>query len=293
LPTGREQATHLSMEAIFIVVMALLVGARLIWVRVQARRRARRVYQDALTRALDDGILTEDEAGELEQLRLERNLTSAEVRMAAVALYRRALQDASADHQLTTAESERLDALQHELGLTEQDLRSDLTHLRRLRTLAAAAEGVLPTVECPIDLVTGETCHWIVHGTLAQVLGLPTGASGALAGVSMPVLDTEPFHARGERTLLRPSERILPFDLGAVIITSRRTVFQGAKRSVSVPHARLRNVVLFADGVGLEETAGTLRFFLVDDPELTASILLYAARARRLEIRPTRTDRSA
>jgi hypothetical protein len=293
LPSAAGGATHFAMEAAIIVLLAAAVIARLAWVRLQARRRARRVYHDALRRALEDGILTDEEAAGLEQLRAERSLTAAEVRMAAVALYRQTLQEAAADNRLTPEESEQLDRLQRELGLTEHDIRTDLNQLRRMRMLAAVADGQLPAVESPIDLVAGEQCHWVVAATLAQVLGLRARETDRFRAVVHPVLGAQSFHAVGERAALRPSDRILPFDLGPLIVTSRRTVFQGARRTVSVPHARVVNVLLLSDAIGIEETGGGIRYILVDDPELTAAILLHAARRRRLEIRPVHADSSA
>jgi hypothetical protein len=86
-------------------------------------------------------------------------------------------------------------------------------------------------------------------------------------------------------------------------ITSRRVVFQGARRTISIPHARLAKLALHADGVRLDEAASNhagpqdtavARYFMVDDPELTAAVTLHAARQRRSEIRPvTRSPRTA
>jgi hypothetical protein len=77
------------------------------------------------------------------------------------------------------------------------------------------------------------------------------------------------------------------------VITSRRVIFRGARRTVSVPHARIEQVTLYADGLRIEEIAQSARrYFLVDDPELACAILLQAARQRRAEIRPAKQSRS-
>jgi hypothetical protein len=275
------------MGVTIIIVLAIAIAVNLLLVRAAGRRRARRVYQVALERALEDGILTPDEVQELEHLRKDRQLTAREVRMAAVALYRRAIAAAAEDNVLTAEEDETLRRLQEQLGLSDEDLGSDdLLRVRRLRTLAAITSGRLPDVPCPIHLVTEESCHWVVHASLAQRLDLPA-RSPRLAGQRFAVLDTQPFHVQEPRDALRPSELILPIDLGALVVTSRRTVLQGARRTTSVPHARLQHVILYRDGIGIEENTGTVRYFLVDDPELTAAVVLYAARRRRAEIRPS------
>jgi hypothetical protein len=105
---------------------------------------------------------------------------------------------------------------------------------------------------------------------------------------------TNGFSAAGNREALRPREEILPVDLGMFVVTSRRAIFQGARRTVSVPHARLEHILLYQDGIRMDELGAESRgFILLEDAELTAAILLQAARRRREEIRPTRRGRTA
>jgi hypothetical protein len=253
------------------------------------RRRARADYQRLLQQALDDGVITPEELSELEAARAKGDLTPEEVRMAALAIYRVALRDAAADARLTPEEDATLKRLQEQLGLSEHDLGADFTRLSRLRMLARIAEGNLPEVHSPVPLVPDERCHWVVQGTLADRISLPQASRRALSGLTFDVLGSEPFAAAGERDGLRPAPDVLPSDIGALIITSRRTIFQGARRTVSVPHARAERLKLYADGIRLEEFAQSARrYFLVEDAELACAILLQAARIRRAEIRPAR-----
>jgi hypothetical protein len=279
------------MTTTLIILLAVTVVVNLLIARHRGRRRARRIYQHALERALADGVLTDAESAELAQLRADKDLSNREARMAALALYRNALHAAAADERLTPEEDRHLERLQQQLGLSTGDLGSDFLRVSRLRMLAAITESRLPEVACPIDLVTEERCHWVVHATLARRLDV--ARAGRIAGIHYQVLAAEPFHAHGERDALEPSEFVLPIDLGVLVVTSRRTVLQGAKRTVSIPHARLQAVVLFRDGVGLEEHNGNLALLIVDDAELTAAVILHAARQRRAEIRPASAGRTA
>jgi hypothetical protein len=231
---------------------------------------------------------------ELEAVRAKGALTADEVRMAALAIYRRTLSDAAADSRLTAEEDATLRRLQQQLGLTDHDLGRDQALLCRLRLLARIAEGNLPEVQAPVQLVPDERCHWVVQCTLADRISLAQHARGPLAGIGFEMQGGEPFAATGPRDELRPAEDILPSDLGTLVITSRRVIFRGARRTVSVPHARIDRVTLYADGVRIEEIAQSARrYFLVDDPDLTCAILLQAARLRRAEIRPARQSRTS
>lgn len=247
--------------------------------------RGRRLYQQHLERALADGILTEEEANELAEVREKGDLSAAEVRMVAVSLYRRALKDAIADSRITEEEDDTLRRLREQLALSDHDLAADVAQLQRIRVFAGVERGELPLVDAPTELAEGEICHWVVQGTLADQLIVP-GRRTALHAISFDIASTEPFSASGERSSLRPSEEILPRDIGLAVITNRRTLFHGAKRNVSVPHMKLRTLDLFQDGIALAETDPShSSFLLVNDPELTAAVLLCAARKRQNELR--------
>ena len=273
-------------------VLALTV-AGLTWL-VRRRRAARILYRRTLEHALADGVLTPEETAELARIREEADLTHAEVRMAARAIYRTALRSALADTRLTADEDAALTKLQHQLGLSHADVAEDAAQLARLRLLSRVETGELPSVEAPTTLVPHEVCHWVVQASLADRLDLPGRGRVPITGIDISINGGKPFSAAGRREALKPREDILPIDLGMFIVTSRRAIFQGTRRTVSVPHARLENLRLYADGIRIDEFGHEARgFVLVDDAELTAAILLQAARHRREEIRPTRRGRSA
>jgi hypothetical protein len=280
-------------SAALALLSLLVLGAGVIALFDARRRKARQIYQRQLESALADGSLTPEEIAELERLRTAKDLSAADVRTVARAVYRAALHDAISDQRLSPEEDQSLRQLQSQLGLSEAELEQDHTQLSRLRMLAQVTAGQLPTVEPPIPLGAQETCHWVVQCAFAERLGL-SRAADSLRGKRLNVADDAPFAVDTQRDALRPSEAILPIDLGVLAVTSRRTYFQGAKRSLSVPHARLEHITLHADGIRLDELGGNAKaYLLVDDAELTAAILLQAARRRRAEIKPLRPNRSA
>jgi hypothetical protein len=263
-----------------LAVAAVTAGA----VVRRKRHHNRRLYQQSLERALADGILTEEESRELASVREERDLSEAEVRMVALCLYRRALRDAVADSRITEAEGEGLKQLRAHLGLSDRDLREDAAQLQRIRLLAEIERDHLPHVEAPVTLAGGEECHWVIQARLADRLSTP-GRRSELHGISFDVASGPVFSAEGERSELKPSDEMLPTDMGVLVITNRRTLFRGARRTVNVPHMKLTSIDLFRDGVAVEEDDPVRRtFFIVDDPELTAAVLLRAGYRRRSEI---------
>lgn len=257
------------------------------------RRQNRRLYQQSLERALADGILTEEESRELKTVREQRDLSEAEVRMAALCLYRRALRDAMADARITAEEGEGLDQLRAHLGLSDDDLRQDAAQIQRIRLLAEIEHDRLPHVDAPVALAGGEECHWVIQARLADRLSTP-GRRSELRSIDFDVASGPIFSAEGDRSELKPSDEILPTDMGVLLVTNRRTLFRGARRTVNVPHMKLTSIDLFKDGLALEENEPVRRsFFIVDDAELTAAVLLRAAYRRRTELSGLTATRTA
>lgn len=275
-----------------IVALALIAGVGVVvWVS-RSRREARRLYRRTLEAALADGMLTHEEIDELDRIRREKDLTAAEVRLVARTIYKGALNAALSDEKLSPEEDQTLARLQLQLGLTDADLGEDSERLARLRLLASVDRGELPRVEPPMAMAPQEVCHWVVQATLADQLELPRRSRSAIAGVRLVAASTDPFSAAGTREALRPNEEILPVDIGMLIVTSRRVLFRGARRTRSFAYARLDHIVLYADGLRVVESGGNdSGYLLVEDAEVTAAILLRAARRRRGEIDPTRPKR--
>jgi len=280
-----------SIPLLLLLAAAIVIGGSL-WYS-HRRRNARRLYRSALERALADGSLSPEEIEELDRIREDRDIGPEEVRMVGRSIYRRALAAALSDSRLSPEEDESLARLQSQLGLSERDLGDDIETLARLRLLARVESGELPTVDTPVALVPHETCHWVVQAALAERIGQQRRGPIEIAGITQRVVGQTPFDAAGRREALRPNEEILPVDLGMFVVTSRRAIFQGARRNVTVPHARLDTITLYEDGLRLSESDDNVRgYILVDDAEVTSAILLQAARRRRDEIKPAH-DRSA
>lgn len=262
-----------------LAILALAVGLGRWLVLTRARSRRRAIYQGQLERAVADGVLTPDEVAQLEKLRADGALSDAEVRMAALAVYRRALGAAMADSRVTEDEAATLYHMQELLGLSDRDLAADAAHLRRMRLLAQVERGELPDVDAPVELPAGEAGHWTVQATLCERIAYSNRPPADPRALLFDVQSAAPFSAAGERETLGTSSSVMPVDLGVLVVTGRALRFRGVKSNLIVPHARLRRVALFRDGLRLDLADPIAsRYLLVGDPELTAAVLLLAAR---------------
>jgi len=265
-----------------IAAIALSVGRWL--AQSRRRRRQRSIYQRQLERAVADGVLTPEEVAQLEQLRAEGMLSDAEVRMAALAVYRRALAAAMADSRVTEDEDATLRRMRELLGLEEEDLAGDAAHVRRMRLLARIERGELPIVDTPIELPAGEAAHWVVQATLCERIAYSARPPAEPTNLLFETHGTEPFSAAGPRSPLGSASSVLPVDLGVLVVGARASRFRGAKSDLVIPHARLRRLALFRDGLRFDLSDPIAsRYFLLADPELSAAVLLLASRRARAQ----------
>ncbi len=278
---------------VLLVLLAALAGAGAALWLAGRRRQGRALYRAELEKALEDGVLTPEERAQLDRVRVERDLSEAEVRLAALALYRRALGEAMADSRVTAEEDRALARLQAQLGLTDADLAPERGHIERLHLLARLERGVLPVVGSPVALSPGDTAHWVVHATFCEWLGLPGRGRAEPAHLGFDVEDTQPFHADGPRGSLGSNPHVLPVDLGVLVVTGRALLFRGAKRRLDVPYARFVRLSLYRDGIRATLAGPATGFsFLTADPELTAAVLLRAARNSRQDDAPALRPRT-
>jgi len=275
-----------------ILSLVMLAASAAVFVR-QRRIRARELYEHHLEDALADGVLTEEEAEELASIREDRALAAAEVRMVALAIYRRALNQAASDSRITAEEEARLQKLQQQLSLSEHDLAEDRQQIQRVRLLARIERGVLPRVDAPVPLDDGEVCYFAVRARIAQRLSLPAAAAAPARFLRFHVDGAAPFVVNGARDPLAPREDVLPLDSGMLMITNRRLLFRGARKTITMSHIRVAQIDLYADAIRNQEDEGAAQLYLVDDPELTAAILLAAARQRLTELRGAIPGRTA
>lgn len=277
--------------AVLLAALAVLLALAAGWYLRQRRDEARALYEQQLEAALADGILTPEETAGLRELRASRELTEAEARMVALAIYRRALRDAAADARFTDDEQQLLARLQAQLGLTVEDLSADREQLHRLWLLSRVERGRLPRLRSPLPLAEQELCHWVVRASLAQRTGLPDATRREPAAATFSLDEDRPFEVNVERDALDADPRILPIDVGSIILTDRRLIFRGAKRRLQLAYVMLSQLSLYRDAIRVASSDGTSAMFLVEDAELTAAILLRAARLRRLDLggRPART----
>jgi len=233
-------------------------------------------YRHALRRAVQDGLIGTEEATALSALRRENSITDAEASRIAIDVFREVATEVGSDRKLTREEDNLLRDLQVSLGLRDETIESELRELARLRLLSEIQTGMLPMIPSPILLKKAEVCH---HKEDAELWEDVTKSryEGGYSGFSFRIMKGVRYHVGGSRGHRVGWQEFQATDRGQLIITNKRVVFVGGRKTIDTPYAKLLNIHVFEDGIQVNRASKRRREVLkVADPELTASIIATA-----------------
>lgn len=186
----------------------------------------------------------------------------------------RAWDQAIADHRVSPDEDRGIADLLQALGArTEMDAATS-THIARFRRLWQVENGTLPVLSVPLVLQKHEICHTKADVTYCEIRTItrridyhgPRARIRIAKGLSYSVGSISPR---------RVTEEVLThLDVGTLYVTSKRVLFNGASRNVSIPLVSIVDFTVYADAIGIEKAAGKEKVFLCEgDRELLGAVL--------------------
>ncbi|GIV14111.1 MAG: hypothetical protein KatS3mg021_2393 [Fimbriimonadales bacterium] len=186
------------------------------------------------------------------------------------------LLDAYASDGLLTFEEEAqiLAIVQHH-NLTPQELSPILPKWNKLRLLRDILLGFLPqqNENVPIFLKSEEVCHWVTPSRLYEERTKRV-YYGAGPGISVRIAKGVRVYLSGGYRTSIPVYEMAELDSGILVITSKRLVFLGSRRTLEKPLKNIVSIQPYSDGIQVhfsnrQKAAG----FVVNDADLVAAIL--------------------
>jgi len=244
------------------------------------------IFERTMREALSDGTFTEQEKAGLEATSRALGMSDIQTKRlyetAAVAAVQTAFTSAIADRRYASDEEAHVAALAKSLGVAITHDESTAALVARFRLMAQIDDGVFPSVEVPILLQRGEVCHFsgaAAHHEIKTVTKRinysgPTASIKIMKGVRWRV---------GSIAAQRVTMDVMTLlDTGNLYVTSKRVFFDGTKKNVSIPLAKITKFTVFKDGLQIEKEAGRDPYFLgASDWELAGACLDGAARRLR------------
>ena len=234
-------------------------------------------FRKQLFEAVADGRLTDRELDEIGDLKASLGISDDELRKMRVKAYEIAFKAAKADGLVTHEEEAELQRVQTALSIPEKDIRRTKRELARLRLITEIQRGNLPKVSVPsLILQKAEEAHWSEPASLIEERVVGLRYVGSSQGISFRIAKGVTYRVGASRGQLVVDKANVPVSTGDLVLTNKRVVFRGDKKSFNYRLDKLLDVQLFAEGLLLTDSAGKpriVRFESSENADIVGSVL--------------------
>jgi hypothetical protein len=236
-------------------------------------------FREALEAAVGDRWLSDEEKKALDQLASKMGVPDDRVnsvrREVLGKLVQAEFDRATEDHRFSPEEEEHLVKLAENLGVKHSYDERTKDLLERYKLLWRISQGEVPALEAQIHLQRGEVCHWCSPASLHEqrTVTRRIGYSGPTTRIRIA---KGIYWRMGNLGVSRTTEEVLKLlDQGALYVTSKRLLFDGASKTTNVTLKRIINFTLYSDGLRIEKDSGKDQVYQFNntDPELLGAIL--------------------
>lgn len=238
-------------------------------------------FKQALLQAVNDGKLTNEEINELDKKKKDFGLTDEDVKEMKSEIFATAFAVAKSDKQVTKDEEQELLSIQKYLGLADDEIQSSKKELARLRLLNEIQQGNMPTVQVTnLIMQKDEKAYWIESATLAEEKVLRRRFEGGSQGVSFRIMKGVSYRVGGFRGHSVSETGVVAVSNGDLILTSKRIVFRGDKKSFAVKLDKILDTQLFTNGLQFSENNRSkprlIKFAQEGNHNIIGAVLSYA-----------------
>lgn len=234
---------------------------------IKTHSENRKDFSKALLNAVRDGVLTDAEITELNQLKEEYGLTENDLKKLRVKAYETAYVAAKADGVITSEEEADLSRIQKYLGVQDYDIKATKSELLRLRLIDEINHGNLPIQTVSnVVIQRGEVVHWEEQGNILEERVVSKHYVGGSNGVSFRIAKGVSYRIGASRGHIVTDKAIVPISTGRLIFTNKRILFAGDRKSFALSLNKILNIDFFSDGLQLHATTGKPRIIQITQP---------------------------
>lgn len=211
-------------------------------------------FKGALLQAVSDGKITKEEIEELDKKKNDFGLSEEDIKEMKAEVFATAFSVAKSDDKVTKEEEQELLSIQNYLGLADSEIQSNKKELARLRLLNEIQQGNMPIVSVAnLIIQKNEKVYWTEPAVLAEEKVLRRRFEGGSQGVSFRIMKGVSYRVGGFRGHSVSETGIVAVSTGELIITSKRIVFRGDKKSFAVKLDKILETQLFTNGLQFSE----------------------------------------
>jgi hypothetical protein len=215
-------------------------------------------------KALKDGELDDVEKARLVEVANELGLSGASIQVVREQDYARRMQPIIskivAKRRMSQGELEKIFEISDKLGI-EPNLGSDLDKCWILNAQEQGEPFELLAVEPSTFLKDGENCYFCGESIWSQLKLIKTRVGSYGLSTSIRVAKGIRFRVGNVKPAYSQSEEQVPISDGDLIITNKRLIFNGSKKSLNIQLNKILDVQLFVDGIEVAKGSGKNEFF--------------------------------
>jgi hypothetical protein len=241
----------------------------------------RELYRARLQSALRDSHLSDAEKTALESMAtsfgLDHAIQQAVYKEEVLKVVQQAFDASIADKRLTTAEDQRLTEMASNFGVTWTHDDATRTLVERFRLLGRISSHDIPEIQANILLQRGEKCYAQFPCRLHEKRSVTKAVRYSGPGGRVRIMKGLSWRFGYVNVSRVTSEELRQIDSGTLYITSKRLLFDGQSKNVSVAFKKIIHFTLYKDGIQIEKDSGRDPYFLGDGDIELLGVTLEAA----------------
>lgn len=187
-----------------------------------------------------DGVVTEAELESLSDFARECDISSEDFGKVRDLIFNQVLANFSSDRRFTDSEKNALTHIAHRLGVSGPALaqaRSQVDYFGLLNSIETIPFEQLPHNNggSGVRLESGELDYFCHSAQLLEERVVRSRVVGKSAGVGFRVMKGVSFRVGQNRGHIQSERDVVPVSSGEFVITNRRLIFSGDKKSVNAP----------------------------------------------------------
>lgn len=214
-------------------------------------------FKNQLLHIVSDGFISDAELEQINLLAQAYDIQEVDLRSMNAEIYRHAFNAILSDGIITEAEDRNIHEIANILQVENSQILNELTIIERHRRLRLIQQGVFPVLYINgIVLTTNEIAHFIVPAKIIEERVINQGYQGSSSGVSIRVAKGVSFKVGQSRGRLIKETGVVPVDAGDVILTNKRVLYKGQRKSFSFAFSDLMGYQIYTDGMDFVPNKG-------------------------------------
>ncbi|MFA5387428.1 MAG: hypothetical protein WC322_03455 [Candidatus Paceibacterota bacterium] len=238
-------------------------------------------FKEVLLQTVEDGKLTKEEIEELNKRREEFGFSEEDIKSMKMEVFTKAFNVIKSDQKATKEEEIELRKIQTYLGLGDDQIQHTKRELAKLRLLTEIQEGNMPIINIAnLVIQKNEKVYWAEPSTLLEEKVLRRAYAGGSSGVSFRIAKGVSYRVGSSRGHLVSETGIVVVSTGKLIITSKRVIFQGDKKSFATKIDNILDNQLYTNAIYFSENNKSkmrmVKFDKIGNYDVVGAVLSYA-----------------